>query len=345
MAEETNVSNPEPIDIELISGAKKAAILLISIGNEAAAEILKNLPEKLVELLTKEISQLNNFSNDLKRAVLEEFNTMIKGQEYINLGGVDYARAILVRSVGPVKAEAIINRIVFSKRRPFDSIKKADSGQLLNYIQQEMPQTIAMILSYLPPGKAASILSQLPNDKQAAVTRRIALMKEISPDMVREVERVLERRISALAQEDILVAGGIDAVVEILNVTERSVEKNIIESIEESDPMLAEELKKRMFVFEDIILLDDRSIQKVLTEVDNHDLSRALKTANERVTDKVYSNMSKRAAQMIKEEIEFMGPIRLKEVEEVQQKIVGVIRKLEEQGEVIIARGEQEVFV
>ncbi len=328
-----------------LTSSMKAAILLVSIGSEPAGEIFKLLNNKDMELVVQEIARLGPFSNSLKKQVFIEFNTLVRAQEYINIGGVEYARALLERTLGPIKASEIINKIIFSKRRPFDSIKKADESQIYSFLQNELSQTIAVVLSYIDPKKAANILAMLTNEKQADVAKRIATMGHISPEMIRDVERVMERKMSALAGNDILVAGGIDSAVEILNITERSVEKNIMESIEETDPELSEEIRKKMFVFEDIILLDDVSIQRVIHEIDVAELAKAIKGTAKRISDKIFANMSRRAGEMIKEEIEYMGPVRLKEVEEVQQKIVSIIRKLEEQGEIVISRGEQEVFV
>ena len=330
MEENTTQAKQEDIKaFENLSSLQKAAVLVISIGDEVAGEIFKLLGQEELEPLVAEIARLGQFSNEVKKQVLIEFNEMVKAQEYINIGGVDYARALLERSLGVVRAAEIIKRIVFAKHRPFDSLKNADSGQIFDFIHKELPQTIALILSYIDPVKASEVISMLPAEKQADVAKRVATMGQISPEMIRDIERVMEQKISALAGDDILVSGGIESVVEILNVTARAVERNIIESIEETDPELAEEIKKRMFVFEDIVLLDDRSIQRVLSEVDGNEIAKALKGTSDRVIEKVFANMSKRAGEVIKEEMEYMGPTRLKEVEEVQQKIVAVIRKLE----------------
>ncbi len=336
---------PELKTMESLTGSEKAAILMVSIGNELAGELFKKLSVKEVESLVREISQLGKFSNEVKIAVLREFNELLEANSYINIGGVDYAKSILEESVGNVRATEIINRLIYSKKSPFDFLKKADVTQIQNLVQKEMPQTIALILSYLDPKKASEVLANLPPEKQADVAKRIATLRQISPDMIRDVDRVLEQKIMSFSGSDVLLAGGIDTAVEILNVVERAVEKNIIESIEETDAELAEEIKKRMFVFDDIALLDDRSIQRVIQEVDNVELAKAIKGTTERVKEKILANMSSRAGKLIKEEIDYMGPVRLREVEEIQQKIVAIIRRLEEQGEIIISRGEQEIFV
>jgi flagellar motor switch protein FliG len=269
-------------------------------------------------------------------------------QDFITTGGIDYARELLEKSLGAQKAVDIINRLTNSlQTRPFDFIRKTDPTHLLNFIQQEHPQTIALILAYLEPNKASVILGQLqPPDIQSEVAKRIATMDRTSPEVLREVERVLEKKLANLSNEDFTSAGGIDSIVEILNMVDRSTEKSIIERLEEEDAELAEEIKKRMFVFEDIVMLDDKAIQKVLREVDTQELAKALKAVDSEVQDKIFRNMSKRAASILKEEMEYMGPTRRKDVEEAQQKIVSIIRKLEEAGEVIIARsGEEDVLV
>jgi flagellar motor switch protein FliG len=272
---------------------------------------------------------------------------MMMAQEFISQGGIDYARDVLERALGTQKAIDIVNRLTSSLQvRPFDFIRRTDPSHLLNFIQGEHPQTIALILAYLDPQKAAQILAELPHNIQADVARRIAEMKRTSPDVLREVERVLERKLSTLASEDFTQAGGIDTIVEILNNVDRGTEKIIIEALEEEDPELAEEIKKRMFVFEDIVLLDDRSIQKVLREVDTQELAKALKGVDAEVQEKIFRNMSKRAASLLREDMDFMGPIRLRDVEESQQKIVNIIRKLEDAGDIVVARaGEEELVV
>lgn len=330
-----------------LTGREKAAIFLVSIGPEVSADIFKHLKEDEVEELTFEIARIDRVDPEERDQVLMEFQELMMAQDFIINGGVDYAREVLERALGTQKAVDIINRLTSSlQTKPFDFIRRTDPVHLTNFIQNEHPQTIALILSYLDPQKAAHILSALPHEIQADVAKRIATMDRTSPEILREVERVLERKLSTLASEDFTSAGGIDAVVAILNNADRSTERNIIEALEEDDPDLAEEIKKKMFVFEDIITLDDRSIQKVLRHVDTNDLAKALKAVDPEVQDKVFRNMSKRAAQMLKEDMEYMGPIRLKDVEEAQQKIVNIIRKLEEQGEIVLSRNaEDEIIV
>ncbi|MBN2158353.1 MAG: flagellar motor switch protein FliG [Spirochaetes bacterium] len=330
-----------------LSGRQKAAIFLVSLGSEVSSEIFKHLREDEIEQLTFEIARLDRIEPEDRDKVLQEFQEMMMAQEFIQNGGIDYARDVLERALGTQKAIDIVNRLTSSLQvRPFDFIRRTDPSHLLNFIQGEHPQTIALILAYLDPQKSALILSGLPHQIQADVAKRIAQMDRTSPDVLREVERVLERKLSTLASEDFTSAGGIDAIVEVLNNVDRGTEKIIIEALEEEDPELAEEIKKRMFVFEDIVLLDDRSIQKVLREVDTQDLAKALKGVDAEVQEKIYRNMSKRASALLREDMDFMGPIRLRDVEESQQKIVNIIRKLEESGDIIVARaGEEELVV
>jgi flagellar motor switch protein FliG len=330
-----------------LTGRQKAAIFLVSLGSDVSSEIFKHLREDEIEQLTFEIARLDKIEPEDKDKVLMEFQEMMMAQDFIASGGIDYAREVLERALGTQKAIDIVNRLTSSLQvRPFDFIRRTDPSHLLNFIQGEHPQTIALILAYLDAAKAAQILSGLSHQIQADVAKRIATMDRTSPDVLREVERVLERKLSTLASEDYTSAGGIDAIVEVLNQVDRGTEKIIIEALEEEDPELAEEIKKRMFVFEDIVLLDDRSIQKVLREVDTQDLAKALKGVDTEVQEKIFRNMSKRASSLLREDMDFMGPIRLRDVEESQQKIVNIIRKLEEAGDIIVARaGEEELVV
>ncbi|MFP4330365.1 MAG: flagellar motor switch protein FliG [Spirochaetaceae bacterium] len=330
-----------------LTGRQKAAIFLVTVGSEISSEIFKHLREDEIESLTFEIARLDNVDSEDRDRVLQEFQELMMAQDFITSGGIDYARELLEKSLGSQKAVDIINRLTSSLQvRPFDFIRRTDPTHLLNFIQQEHPQTIALILAYLEPQKASVILGSLPHDIQSDVAKRIATMDRTTPEVLREVERVLEKKLSTLSTEDYTTAGGVESIVEILNLVDRSTEKIIIESLEEEDPELAEEIKKRMFVFEDIVMLDDRAIQKVLREVDTSELAKALKAVDSEVQDKIYRNMSKRAAGLLKDDMEYMGPIRMKDVEESQQKIVSIIRKLEEQGEIVVARaGEDELVV
>ncbi|MDA8233847.1 MAG: flagellar motor switch protein FliG [Clostridia bacterium] len=323
-----------------LTGRQKAAIFLISLGPDLAGQIFKHLREDEIEQLTFEIANLRRVDSENKDEVIGEFYQMCIAREYISQGGIDYAREVLERALGSQKAIDILNRLTSSLQvRPFDFVRKTDPSQLLNFIQSEHPQTIALIMAYLDPEQASILLSALPPDRQTDVARRIAIMDRTSPDVVKEIERVLERKLSSLVSQDYTSAGGVQAVVDVLNRVDRSTEKTIMESLEVQNPELAEEIKARMFVFENIVQLDDRAIQQVLKEVDTKDLALALKGSSEEVSNKIRRNMSKRAGEMLKEEIEFMGPVRLRDVEEAQQRIVNIIRKLEEAGEIIVARG------
>lgn len=323
-----------------ISGIQKAAILLIALGPEKSSLIFKHLKEDEIEELTLEIANTRSITPQLKDDVINEFYEVCLAQQYIAEGGIGYAKELLEKALGAEKAMDVIGKLTASLQiKPFEFVRKADASQILNFIQDEHPQTIALILSYLAPSQSSLILSALPPDCQADVARRVATMDRTSPDVIKEVERVLETQLSSLVNQDYTVIGGVDAVVEILNTVDRGTEKHIMETLEIEDPELADEIRKKMFVFEDILLLDDRAIQRVLRDVDNSDLAIALKGSTEQVQNAIFNNLSKRLATMIQEDMEFMGPVRMKDVEEAQQKIVNIIRKLEDSAEIIISRG------
>ena len=323
-----------------LSGVQKGAILLITLGPERSATIFKHLKEEEIEDLTLEIANTRSVTPQVKEQVMEEFYQVCLAQQYIAEGGIGYAKELLEKALGEEQAMNVIGKLTASLQvKPFEFVRKTEASQLLNFIQDEHPQTIALILSYLSASQAAMIVSALPPDRQADVAKRIALMDRTSPDVVKEVERILETKLSSLVNQDYTVIGGVDSVVEILNTVDRSTEKHIMETLEIDEPELADEIRKKMFVFEDILLLDDRSIQRVLRDVDNGDLAVALKSANEEVQNAIFNNLSKRLAVMIKEDMEFMGPVRMKDVEEAQQKIVNVIRRLEDSAEIVTSRG------
>ncbi len=323
-----------------ISGITKSAVLLISLGPEKSSKIFKHLKEEEIEQLTLEIANTRSVSPQLKEQILNEFYEVCLAQQYIAEGGIGYARDLLEKALGEEKAKDVIGRLTASLQvRPFEFIRKTDPGQLLNFIQDEHPQTIALILSYLPSSQASMIVSSLPLEKQADVAKRIAKMDRTSPDVIKEVERVLERKLASLVNQDYTIVGGVDAIVDILNNVDRGTERHIMENLEIDEPELADEIRKKMFVFEDILALDDRTIQRVLRDVQNDDLAIALKGANEEVQNTIFNNLSKRLSAMIREDMDFMGPVRMKDVEEAQQKIVNIIRKLEDTGEIVIARG------
>ena len=323
-----------------ISGTQKAAILLIALGPEKSATIFKHLKEEEIEELTLEIANTRSVTPQVKEEIINEFYEVCLAQQYIAEGGINYAKELLEKALGAEKAMDVIGRLTASLQvKPFEFVRKTDPSQLLNFIQDEHPQTIALILSYLSPAQSAMVLSSLSPDRQADVVKRIAMMDRTSPDVIKEVERILESKLSNLVNQDYSIVGGVDAVVDILNTVDRGTEKHIMETLEIEEPEMADEIRKKMFVFEDILLLDDRAIQRVLRDVDNGDLAMALKGANEEVQNAIFNNMSKRLAVMIREDMDFMGPVRMKDVEEAQQKIVNVIRKLEDSAEIVISRG------
>ncbi len=334
MAYKPGISN------EGLSGITKSAVLLIALGPEKSSKIFKHLKEEEIEQLTLEIANTRSVSPQTKEDVMSEFYQVCLAQQYIAEGGIGYAKDLLEKALGVEKAKDVISKLTASLQvRPFEFIRKTDPSQLLNFIHDEHPQTIALILAYLPSGQASSIVSALPLEKQAEVAKRIAKMDRTSPDVIKEVERVLERKLSSLVNQVYTIVGGVDAIVDILNTVDRGTEKHIMENLEIEEPELADEIRRKMFVFEDILALDDKTIQRVLRDVQNDDLAIALKGSNEEVQTVIFNNLSKRLAAMIKEDMDFMGPVRMKDVEEAQQKIVNIIRKLEDTGEIIISRG------
>lgn len=325
---------------EEITGVQKAAILLIALGPDKSSNVFKHLKEDEIEQLTLEIANTRSVSPAMKDAVLDEFYEVCLAQQYIAEGGIGYAKDLLEKALGSERAKDVIGKLTASLQvRPFEFVRKTDASQLLNFIQDEHPQTIALILSYLSSNQASAIISALSPEKQTDVAKRIAQMDRTSPDVIKEVEKVLEQKLASLVNQDYTIVGGVDSIVDILNTVDRGTEKHIMESLEIEDLELADEIRKKMFVFEDILSLDDRSIQRVLREVDNNELAVALKGSNEEVQNLIFSNLSKRLATMIREDMDFMGPVRMKDVEEAQQKIVNIIRKLEDSAEIIISRG------
>ncbi|MGN7407540.1 MULTISPECIES: flagellar motor switch protein FliG [unclassified Sporosarcina] len=323
-----------------MSGKQKAALLLISLGPEVSAAIYKHLTEEEIERLTLEISGVRKVESSVKEEIIEEFHNIALAQDYISQGGIGYAKTVLEKALGKEHAQAVINRLTSSLQvRPFDFARRTEPSQILNFIQNEHPQTIALILSYLESEQAGMILSSLPQEVQADIAKRIATMESTSPEVISEIEAVLERKLSSTVTQDYSDTGGVDAVVEVLNGVDRATEKTILDALEIQDPELAEEIKKRMFVFEDIITLDNRSIQRVIRDCENEDLILSMKVSSEEVKDILFKNMSQRMAESFKEEMDVMGPVRLRDVEEAQSRIVATIRRLEDAGEIIIARG------
>ncbi len=341
MAEETQIT------IENLTGRQKAAILIIAVGTDAASHIFKHLKDIDVERLAIEIAQMKDVPSTIMETVIEEFYQMIMAQEYITQGGIDYAKNVLEKALGPRKAHEIVSKVESAVHvSGFKLLKDVDPAQLLNFIQHEHPQTISLILANLESAQTAMIVSDLPPELQADVAFRIATMGKISPDLLSDIEGVLESQVETVFGQDQLTAGGAKAVAEILNMASRSTEKTILADLEKRNPELATEIKNLMFTFDDLVLLDDRSIQRVLREVDSKDLTLALKVANEELKEAILRNMSERASKLVQEELDFMGPVRLKDVEEAQMKIVEVVSSLEEDGEIVISgRGGEEEIV
>lgn len=330
-----------------LTGLQKAAILLITMGSDLSSQVLQNdFFQEDIEHITAAITQMEKVPKVVRENVLEEFGDLRQAKEYILQGGTKYAQELLQKTVGPQRAQEIIKKLTReAKAIPFSSLRKTDPRYLFNFIREEHPQTIALILSYFEPEQAAQILSLLPKEMQSDIARRIATMDRSNPEVVAEIEKVLESRLASVIKQGQTTIGGISSLVEILNMSDRNTEKTILEELEANAPDLADEIRKKLFVFEDIVKLDDFSIQRVLREVDGKDLALAMRGASEEVRNCIYHNQSKRAGEMLKEEIEFMGPVRLRQVEEAQAKIVKVIRTLEESGEIVISRGGEDALV
>lgn len=330
-----------------LTGVQKAAILFITLGPEASANIINKLPERDIQRITYEIANTTTVSTTEKSEILEEFIQMNKAKDYILEGGFDYAKDLLSKALGSQKAKEILEKVSEETQqyRPFALARKADSIQLLNIISNEHPQTIALILCYVNVEKAAQILSELPQEVQEEVAYRIAVMNTTSPTVIKEVEKTLNMKLSSIVRNEVTSIGGLQSIVDILNQVDRSTEKNIMEALERQDPEIAEKVKESMFVFEDIIALDDVAIQRILREVDGKDLALALKGSSEEVSEAIFRNQSKRAAASMKEDIEFLGPVRIADVEKAQTKILAVIRRLDESGEIVIARGGEDAVI
>ena len=337
-----------PTDPAQLEPLTKAAILLTTLDTPTASALLKNLPQDSVEEVTRELAALGQVENSVRRAVVEEFYNLSIASEYMSRGGLDYAKVLLKESLDATMADRVLAQIQTQvQKTPFAFLQKAESENLLTFIQDEHPQTIALIVCHLPHHKAAEILAGLPVQKQIEVIKRIANMEQTNPEVIREVERGLESRLSNMLTQSMEKAGGIPTVAEILNLADRATEKAILEGLESDDPELVEEIRRLMFVFEDIKLVDDKGIQSILKEVDNDQLALALKTASTELQEKIFGNMSERAAALIREDMQYMGPVRVTDVEAAQQKIVDIVRRLEDAGEIIIAGrgGESDLIV
>lgn len=314
--------------------------MIIALGPERASEVFKHLRPDEVDELILEIAALNGVDSVERESVMEEFYHSHLAHDYIAEGGLDYAQEILQRAVGDNKASEIIGRLSsFVQVTPFEFLRRTDPSQITTFIQNEHPQTIALILAYLPSELSSNILSGLPERLQADVAMRIAVMDRTQPEVIKQVEEVMEHKLASIINQDFTAAGGVKALVEMLNMVDRTTERHILDSLEETSPELAEEVRKLMFVFEDLLQLDDRAIQQILKEVESSDIALALKGTSDEVQQKIFTNMSQRAASMMQEDMQYMGPQRRKSIEESQQKIVGIIRRLEEAGTIMIARG------
>ncbi len=332
---------------EDISSKQKAAIMLMILGPELSGNMMRFFKEEQVEQLSIEVARLERVTPEQRAQVVSEFYELAIAQEYMAEGGIEHAKRVLESAFGADRAEEIIEKVVTAMQVvPFEFLKKADPAQVLSFIQDEHPQTIALILAYMPINAAAQIVSRLPQELRVEVAARIASMEQTPPEVVRRIEQVLEKKISTVLSQEMTHAGGPKALVDLLNRVDRTTERLIMDSISETDPELADTVKNMMFVFEDIVQLDDRAVQQVLKEVDMKELATALKGTGGEVQQKFFKNMSERAVAMLKEDMEFMGPVRLKIVEEAQQKVVAAIRRLEESGEITISRaGEEDVLV
>lgn len=330
-----------------LSGTQKAAILLISLGAELSAQVFKAMNEDEIEELTTEISRLPNVPAVTTGDVLEEFHQMALAQEYIAQGGVTYASEVLERALGPKRAREILERLKGQiQPAAFEIVKKVDPKNLLDFIRREHPQTIALILANMDPKQAAQILSELSPDLQSDVVLRIATMDKTNPEVIKQIESILENRLSSLFTQEVSISGGVKSVAEIMNRLDRSTERTLLGTLQEQDGDLAENIRRLMFTFEDIVHVDDRGVQRILKEIDQRDLALALKAAGAEVAGKIFKNMSERAAALLKEEIGYLGPVRLRDVEESQRRIVEVVRRLEESGDIIVqGRGGQDDVV
>lgn len=324
---------------EGLTGLRKAAVLMISLDMDSSSKLMANLSTDEIERLSMEIARIEEeIPSDIRDAVVREFYQTHMASKYLEQGGIEYARQLLEKSLSPEEAAKILAALENTiQQAPFHFLKQADSEHLLMYIQDEHPQTISLIMAHLSPKQAAEILSGLTPKKQLEVVKRIARMEQTTPEAIRLVEQGLESRLASIVTQDLESAGGVQSVAEMLNLCDRTTEKGILENLEEADPDMVEQIRKLMFVFEDIILVNDKGIQAMLREVENEELAIALKTASEAMQEKIFKNMSTRAAEMIKENMEFMGPVRLSDVEQAQQRIVDIVRRLEETGDVIIS--------
>jgi len=324
-----------------LSPIGKAGTLMIAVGVTSAAQVLKHLPEEEIERISVELAKLKDVSSEQVQQVIEEYYQMMTAKQYVSQGGMDYAKQVLEKAWGMRKAEDFLKRIeAATEVSAFYLLQTVDDAQLLSFLQDEHPQTAALILANLKPKQAASVLSQLSEELQNEIAYRLATMEKTSPEMVREIEEVLREQLGTIFGSDMRKTGGAVAVAEILNSASRAAEKNILSHLRERDPELAMEVTNLMFLFEDLVTLDDTSIQKIIKEVDTKSLAMSMKGTSDELQQKIYNNMSERAAGMLKDELEYLGAVKVREVEEGQSFILDIVRKLDEAGEITIARGE-----
>jgi flagellar motor switch protein FliG len=329
-----------------IKGRKKAAILLVSLGSEKAASILECLQDDEIETLSLEMAKLHFLDPDTTDGVLEELAATVEAYESLSAGGVEYAKEVLGRALGPDRATEIIGRLSsVIEKRPFEFLRRTPAEQVVTFLRNESPQTIALVVAYLHSTLAAQVLSNLPEAEQPEIALRLARMAETSPDVVRQVESVMRRKLDSVVQQEYSAAGGVKTLAEILNLSDRSTERNVLDALTEADESLGAEVRRLLFVFEDITKLDDRAIQLILREADQKDLALALRGVTDDVKQRILGNMSERGAQMLSEEMDFMPPQRKRDVEEAQGKVVAIVRKLEDAGAVVLSRGEEDFVV
>jgi len=333
--------------VQEYKGLTKVAVFLLAVGQETAGAILRQMDRDMVEDLSRELASLGPVSPEARDAILDEFYNIALAKQYASEGGLGYARAVLEKAMPKDEAFKIMQQIEHQvHQQPFSFLQKAETGNLLTFMQDEHPQTIALILAHLPSSKGSEILAGLPPAKQIEVVTRVANMEQTNPEVIREVEQGLAQRMAGIVSQRFQKVGGVEAVAEMLNLADRATEKGILETLEAEDPELVEQIRRLMFVFEDILMVNDKGIQAVLKEVDHDELALALKTASPEMKEKIFKNMSERAAQLIKEEMEYMGPVRLSDVEAAQQRIVDIVRKLEDAGQIILSgRGDSDVVV
>ena len=337
----------KPVSTDQLSGKQKAAVLLMSLDVDIAAKVFKELDMKEVEQIAVEITSLRDLPSSIVEQVIEEFYQLMTAQSFLVEGGLEYAQILLEKSYGLEKAREIVEKIrILTTVRGFNILKKSDPQQLASFLSKEHPQTIALILSHLPPDQSAEVLQEFNDQLRAESIMRIAKIGKVAPALVSQIEHVVDQIAESTLSQNLAQQGGAQLVANILNKSNNATAKSMLENIEEKDFTLAMEIKRLMFLFEDIVLIDDKGIQRILREVDKRDLALALKVSDEKIKNKIYKNMSERAAAVVQEELEFMGPVKLKEVEGAQMRIVDIIKRLEEQEEIVVGgRGKEDIFV